>query len=189
MDTGDPSLRITNHVLLTEILSTLQSIQSDYRQLSTAVDTIEGRVNILAEIKQIHDAANNGQHSVNETITSKNSEDDSGSGQTSPKTDSSAKPPFTGRHSGSANSSRIILTTYPGQSGIDPLGMNWGNLDPVQRGPVVVSRSQSTLGRRNGMRLTVQPKILTLTFHPDSNWRSWWLILNLSCASSCQQEP
>ncbi|KAL8678006.1 MAG: hypothetical protein Q9186_005605 [Xanthomendoza sp. 1 TL-2023] len=45
--------------------------------------------------------------------------------------------------------SRIILTTYPGQSGIDPIPINWGHVDPHQRGPVVVSRSQNTIRRRN----------------------------------------
>jgi hypothetical protein len=28
--------------------------------------------------------------------------------------------------------------------------MDWGNKDPQQRGPVVVSRTQSTIRRRNG---------------------------------------
>lgn len=48
------------------------------------------------------------------------------------------------------SSSRIILTTYPGQSGIDPIPMDWGNADPALRGPVVVSRHQNTVRRRNG---------------------------------------
>ncbi|KAK6075908.1 GTP cyclohydrolase II [Seiridium cupressi] len=47
--------------------------------------------------------------------------------------------------------SRIILTTYPKQIGIDPLTLNWGAQDPHQRGPVVVSRSSSTIGRRNAI--------------------------------------
>ncbi|KAL7794973.1 GTP cyclohydrolase [Trichoderma ceciliae] len=46
--------------------------------------------------------------------------------------------------------SRIVLTTYPKQLGIDPIQLDWGNLDPLQRGPVVVSRSASTIRRRNG---------------------------------------
>lgn len=46
--------------------------------------------------------------------------------------------------------SRIILTTYPGQSGINPLLMNWGHPSPHLRGPVVVSRNQRTVRRRNG---------------------------------------
>ncbi|KAF3002791.1 Uracil-regulated protein 1 [Neopestalotiopsis sp. 37M] len=47
--------------------------------------------------------------------------------------------------------SRIILTTYPKQIGIDPLPLNWGAEKPEERGPVVVSRSSSTIGRRNAI--------------------------------------
>ncbi|KAF5658092.1 gtp cyclohydrolase ii [Fusarium heterosporum] len=46
--------------------------------------------------------------------------------------------------------SRIILTTYPKQIGINPLPMDWGNADPAKRGPIVVSRAASTIRRRNG---------------------------------------
>ena len=46
---------------------------------------------------------------------------------------------------------KIILTTYPGQSGIDPIPLRWGNADPTERGPVAVSRAPSTIRRRNGM--------------------------------------
>jgi hypothetical protein len=47
--------------------------------------------------------------------------------------------------------SRIILTTYPKQIGIHPLPMNWGAADPVERGPVTVSRASSTIRRRNAI--------------------------------------
>lgn len=47
--------------------------------------------------------------------------------------------------------SRIILTTYPKQIGINPLPMDWGNPDPLLRGPVAVSRSTSTIRRRNAI--------------------------------------
>ena len=170
---GDPLSQAANHDLLTKILSTLQSMQSDYRQLSTAVDTIDRRVNILAEIKQINDTSKNRQDNNPGTAKSKSSKDDRDPVKTSIIIDSPAllvadrssdsfkpeKPLSTGRISGSANPSRIILTTYAGQSGIDPVAMNWGNPDPVRRGPVVVSRSQSTVGRRNGMRIMEPTKI------------------------------
>ncbi|KAG6018026.1 hypothetical protein E4U54_007434 [Claviceps lovelessii] len=45
--------------------------------------------------------------------------------------------------------SRIVLTTYPKQTGIEPIAMHWGDPDPRKRGPVVVSRSPSTIRRRN----------------------------------------
>ena len=47
--------------------------------------------------------------------------------------------------------SRIILTTYPKQIGIKPLPMEWGAADPLQRGPVTVSRVPSTIRRRNAI--------------------------------------
>ncbi len=53
--------------------------------------------------------------------------------------------------SAAAPSSRVVLTTYPKQIGIKPLPMEWGAADPVQRGPVTVSRVPSTIGRRNAI--------------------------------------
>jgi GTP cyclohydrolase II len=43
------------------------------------------------------------------------------------------------------------LTTYPGQSVVDPLPLKWGEADPQERGPVLVSRSGETLKRRNAI--------------------------------------
>ncbi|GAB7349925.1 hypothetical protein MBLNU459_g0626t3 [Dothideomycetes sp. NU459] len=48
-------------------------------------------------------------------------------------------------------SSRIILTTYPGQSVVDPVPLKWGAADPQERGPVLVSRSGETLKKRNAI--------------------------------------
>lgn len=45
----------------------------------------------------------------------------------------------------------LFQRTYPKQIGIDPLPMDWGNPDAIKRGPVVVSRSPSTIRRRNGL--------------------------------------
>ncbi|KAI5306917.1 Uracil-regulated protein 1 [Ascosphaera pollenicola] len=47
--------------------------------------------------------------------------------------------------------SKIILTTYPGQSGVNPIPLDWGNPDPLKRGPVVVSRHKSTIKKRNAI--------------------------------------
>lgn len=74
--------------------------------------------------------------------------------------------------------SRIVLTTYPKQIGIDPLPMKWGASDPAERGPVVVSRSSSTIGRRNAIgahggsysiyfALAVASKQLDINHRPD----------------------
>lgn len=154
---------------LKQIQVTLQSIQRDNEHLSAAVDAIHGRVNILAGIKQVHDTALEQRSSSNAavptgTLASNDPQEYSSDVQSaaydtaSPRllaTDArhenvpTAKPSPLLRGTG-ATTSRIILTTYPGQSGIDPLVMNWGHVDPLHRGPVIVSRAQSTIRRRNG---------------------------------------
>jgi hypothetical protein len=50
-----------------------------------------------------------------------------------------------------STTSKIILTSYPGQAGVDPLPMVWGDSDPLKRGPVVASRNASTIRRRNAV--------------------------------------
>ncbi|KAJ2723721.1 Uracil-regulated protein 1 [Coemansia sp. Benny D115] len=47
--------------------------------------------------------------------------------------------------------SRVVLTTYPNQLGIDPIPLVWGAPTPQERGPVVVSRNADTLGKRNAI--------------------------------------
>lgn len=46
---------------------------------------------------------------------------------------------------------RVILTTYPGQTGIHPIPLDWGNPDPQKRGPVVASRHPNSLKIRNAI--------------------------------------
>jgi hypothetical protein len=46
---------------------------------------------------------------------------------------------------------RITLTSYPGQFGVRPIPLNWGEPDAEKRGPIVVSRAPSSIKRRNGM--------------------------------------
>lgn len=46
---------------------------------------------------------------------------------------------------------KIVLVTYPKQVGVIPAIMDWGNPDPINRGPVVVSRHKSTVRRRNAL--------------------------------------
>ncbi|KIW15818.1 hypothetical protein PV08_05868 [Exophiala spinifera] len=46
---------------------------------------------------------------------------------------------------------RVVLTTYPGQSVVNPLNLVWGAADPQERGPVVVSRGRSTFKYRNAI--------------------------------------
>lgn len=50
-----------------------------------------------------------------------------------------------------STTSRIILTTYPGQSGIDPVALSWGAPTAAERGPVLVSRHPASIRRRNAI--------------------------------------
>lgn len=43
------------------------------------------------------------------------------------------------------------LTTYPGQSVVNPVHLEWGKIDPNERGPVLVSRDTRTITRRNAI--------------------------------------
>jgi len=154
--------------LLGQIQKTLQTIQEDYKTLAAAVDTINGRVNVLSGVKQVHDAAN--QDNTNKDGGTEVLAVEAGgivhdASDRRPETPNVENTHESHKEPASATSpprssaiSRIILTTYPGQSGIDPLLMSWGHQDPMQRGPVVVSRSQSTLRRRNGSSPTEKSK-------------------------------
>lgn len=128
-----------NSALLAQILAAVGQIQSDNKALAASVDAINGRVNALADVKKLKDAVKAYTPVVS---TSKPAEvPPTPSTEIKDEDSASSKRPTT---------SRIILTTYPGQSGIDPIVMNWGHEDPMQRGPVVVSRAGSTVRRRNG---------------------------------------
>lgn len=140
-------------------LTQLEQGQASLRQndalLGTTVEAINGRVNALAGVKlasdgTAHDASMpspklppRGHHqresiaSMDETTTEANGNADS------------VAPPAARRPS--ATTSKIILTSYPGQAGVDPLPMEWGAKDPRKRGPVVVSRNPSTIRRRNAV--------------------------------------
>lgn len=121
-----------NASLLQEIVSTLKSLKSETTQLGTAVEAINARVNTLAGVKQASDGL---------AYDARRSSSVSGTEEPAPPR----------RESVSSKVSKIILTTYPGQAGIDPLPMKWGAADPHERGPVVVGRGPSTFRRRNAI--------------------------------------
>ncbi|KAF2404560.1 GTP cyclohydrolase-like protein II [Trichodelitschia bisporula] len=143
--------------VLSEILEGLKVLQQENSHLASAIDEINGRVNILASVKQVHEVAENGestgntpttpQKSVTNAIESKQAESvkkvsDQYEAVPAAVDVSPRRPSVT---------SKIILTSYPGQAGVDPLPMNWGHKDAIARGPVVVSRHRSTIRRRNAI--------------------------------------
>ncbi|OBT65982.1 hypothetical protein VE03_03158 [Pseudogymnoascus sp. 23342-1-I1] len=217
--------------LMKDVLEALKVLTANQTQLAANVDAINGRVNILAGIKEVEHAAtasSSSQEVPSSTTTHIDNKEDHDVGvpesptvaeaeadhANMPSTASPASPHHT-------PTSRIILTwvkpspvllrpiqgsipfkppyitgclkwypdprvaeadnvssTYPGQSGINPLPMDWGHKDPQMRGPVVVSRSQSTIRRRNAIgahggsysiyyALAVASKEIELDHKPD----------------------
>ncbi|KAL2050758.1 hypothetical protein ABVK25_008996 [Lepraria finkii] len=162
MASGEVSQPSDQSDLLKRILSTVKSIQEDYGHLPATVEAIQRQVNVLAGIKQAQGAVGErhlsapgaAPHTATSLVNHQATRSDQAATErpSSSRTDDSEshhETPPPRKHS--TTTSRIILTTYPEQSGIDPLPMNWGNSNPHERGPVVVSRSQSTIRRRNAI--------------------------------------
>lgn len=157
MDTPHPN-NDSAHLAATmeAILARLTTIQNEHQGLLGAVDAIAGKVNVLAGVKQVQKITSpktNGSVNTvdgNKASTLQNSFSPLDSptiraleGCTSP-----TSPAIQGRRT--SLSSKITLTSYPGQSGVDPCPMSWGSQDPQVRGPVVVSRHPYTIRKRNG---------------------------------------
>lgn len=137
--------------MLKEILSSVRSLKQENAQLSASVDAINGRVNTLAGIKQIQDGvAHDATLSSRKTAAHSKTIDNAPENQDVTDESQSASPP-TERRPSTTSTSKIILTSYPGQAGVDPIPLNWGAKDPYERGPVVVTRSPSTIRRRNAI--------------------------------------
>ena len=159
MSSSNQTITDTN-ALLQQILQSLNSLRQDHSQLASAVDAINGRVNTLAGVKQAQDgvahdasypsprlgpsssrAAPRG-HSSRDSMSSVDGYGKDINGQTQPTSSSPRK---------GSTTSKITLTSYPGQAGVDPLPMEWGASDPKRRGPVVASRSGNSIRRRNAI--------------------------------------
>lgn len=145
--------------LMKEVLEALKTLQMNQVQLASNVDAISGRVNVLAGMKEVRDAAESDSNKVPKKIETIPSVDESQhhdetripESPSLPATQLQGEGALSHARKPSVSTSRIILTTYPGQSGINPLPMDWGNKDPQERGPVVVSRSATTVRRRNAI--------------------------------------
>jgi hypothetical protein len=144
----------TSDAVLKEILDGLKALRTENSVLAASVDKINGRVNMLAGIKEIKDKAAN--DAANGTLNGEKANGAAESGKTveavsqqyeQPSANADAPP----RRASVSKTSKIILTSYPGQAGVDPLPMEWGAKDPAVRGPVVVSRHANTIRRRNGV--------------------------------------
>ncbi|KAK2765890.1 Uracil-regulated protein 1 [Arachnomyces sp. PD_36] len=166
--------------VLSKILETLQKLQLDQQQLSVKTDLISQRVDLLSAGSDVHPGAIRTAEaevpgSTASPVPTLSPADKDASGKDS---DRPAQPAPSSPARKSSITSRIILTTYPNQSGVDPLPMAWGHKDPALRGPVVVSRHQKTVKRRNAIgahggsysiyhALAVASKDLDIEHRPD----------------------
>lgn len=142
--------------LLSEILSTLKKMQVDHVQLAANVESLQSRVETQYTLTQLRNQSR-GSIKDSPSLDPLNLPKAANGMSSSPPTSSTLsdaltqKPPPSPTARKTSVMSRIILTTYPGQSGIDPVPLDWGNPDPANRGPVVVSRHHNTLRRRNAI--------------------------------------
>ncbi|WEW56305.1 Putative GTP cyclohydrolase [Emydomyces testavorans] len=168
MEQGD------QNATLHEILATLRSLQHGHSKLSSAINALSARLDRVAVHDEPKTPITESKDAVLHLPTSIPTT------PTHPPKPSSSNDDVSEKDSKRRQSttSRIILTTYPGQSGIDPVPMDWGNKDPLQRGPVVVSRHQNTVRRRNAIgahggsyaiyhALAVASKHLDVEHRPD----------------------
>ncbi|PGH16564.1 hypothetical protein AJ79_01670 [Helicocarpus griseus UAMH5409] len=146
---------------LNKILQSLQKFQVDHSQFASSIETMKEWVELLASQGNLP----NGPQEA--SLASENAEMAPITAKLGADTPRKA-----------SGTSRIILTTYPGQSGISPIVMDWGNPDPLKRGPVVVSRHPDTVKRRNAIgahggsysiyyALAVASKNLDVDHRPD----------------------
>lgn len=147
--------------LLQEILHELKSLKQENALLSSSVEEINGRVNILAGIKQVKAVGGVVSPTLKPTPAAKTEDvlkpatPTESVKEVSEQYQSIPGSPEPGALNAAprraSTTSKIILTSYPNQAGVDPCPMEWGSKDPAARGPVVVSRHPGTFRRRNGV--------------------------------------
>jgi GTP cyclohydrolase II len=145
----------TDNAVLSQILEGLAALRKDNATLASAVDEINGRVNMLAGVKQVHDVAAAATFSPAPVEAEEKPKEPECVAALSESYDGAPVAAEVPRRA--STTSKIILTSYPGQAGVDPLPMDWGNRDPNLRGPVAVSRHPNTIRRRNGTYLYSEP--------------------------------
>lgn len=149
-----------NSAVLQDILATLKSLKQDHSQLASTVDAISGRVNALAGIKQAQDGFVRDASSSMLKAQPQSPRSTPQPARSDPSRESiTSLEGLGGQANGghapaerrASTTKKITLTSYPGQAAVDPLPMVWGAKDPAVRGPIVVSRNDSTIRRRNAV--------------------------------------
>ncbi|KAH9909811.1 putative GTP cyclohydrolase II [Xylariomycetidae sp. FL2044] len=127
---------------MSDVLQALKAIQDNQNRLAAEVETVSRRLDTLAPSSPAPTIPAT-PSLVNPVTPVPSSERD---------TENPASPTTAVvQAQQSGFTSRIILTTYPKQIGINPLPLKWGAPSPQERGPVVVNRSSSTIRRRNAI--------------------------------------
>ncbi|KAI0547286.1 GTP cyclohydrolase N terminal-domain-containing protein [Xylaria curta] len=128
---------------MADILQVLKTIQEDQAKITAEFESFSHRLDTLAPPVN--------SPSLNEKSPPENSLPAEAALPQAALATSSKESSFVKSQAEKAGfSSRIILTTYPKQIGINPIPLNWGAPGP-ERGPVVVSRSSSTIRKRNAI--------------------------------------
>lgn len=115
--------------ILQEILASVKSLRQEHVQLASSVDAINGRVNTLAGIKQINDGVAHDANLPSPKIAAKSKDNASsleGISENAKTSESQPTSPPPGRRGSTTGTSKIILTTHPGQAGVDPIPLKWG---------------------------------------------------------------
>ncbi|KAI1180931.1 GTP cyclohydrolase N terminal-domain-containing protein [Nemania sp. FL0916] len=127
---------------MADILEALKAIQNNQTKLAAEVESVSHRLDTLAP--PAHSPTLNEKRSPEQ-----NAPAETALPQAALATSAKESPSASVKAAETGFTSRIILTTYPKQIGINPIPLNWGASGP-ERGPVVVSRSSSTIRKRNG---------------------------------------
>ncbi|KAI0866165.1 GTP cyclohydrolase N terminal-domain-containing protein [Xylaria cubensis] len=152
---------------MADILQVLKTIQEDQAKIAAEFESFSHRLDTLAPPVN--------SPSLNEKSPPENSLPAEAALPQAALATSSKESSFVRSQAEKAGfSSRIILTTYPKQIGINPIPLNWGAPGP-ERGPVVVSRSSSTIRKRNAhggsysiyFALALASKQLNVNHRPD----------------------
>ncbi|TGJ86448.1 hypothetical protein E0Z10_g2311 [Xylaria hypoxylon] len=128
---------------MADILQALKIIQKNQAKLAAEVESVSHRLDALAP--STHSPTLNEKSSPESNILA-----EAVLPQPALATPSKETPSARVLAEKAGFTSRIILTTYPKQIGINPIPLNWGAPGP-ERGPVVVSRSSSTIRKRNAI--------------------------------------
>ncbi|KAK6444112.1 hypothetical protein FP744_10000360 [Trichoderma asperellum] len=120
------------------VLDTLRDIQQTQQQLLSSLESLSGKIGSSAISTEALSGASllpgdskdskQKDAEASEDLTPIHSSFENGTAQPSSALSPASRSGFT---------SRIVLTTYPKQLGIDPIPLDWGNSDPLQRGPLL----------------------------------------------------